>query len=77
MGFLQLMFDEEMRMPSPLNQKQLRFIQKCSDKHVHNPDFYQRICAMGDSRCNLYPDKWYQINLKKMVRTAIDNLSVN
>ena len=77
MGFLDLLTIEEGFRPSPLNEKQKRFISRAYKKNLHNPEFFYKVCEKGDNQCMKYQNKAYQILLKTMVYNWIDKLNDN
>ncbi len=74
MGFLDILALEDYYRPSPFNKKQKRYIRKNYRYNIHNPEFFEKVCLLSDKKCELYPDRFYQIQLKKMVYSEIEKI---
>lgn len=74
MGFLDLFFQEDYFRPAPLNTRQEKFIRRTYKNNMDSPKFFEKVCSMSDKQCNIYPDRSYQTQLKKMVYNFIDGL---
>lgn len=71
MGFLDILALEDFYRPTPFNTKQRRYIKRHYKKDIHNPEFFESVCSLSDKKCELYPDRMYQLQLKKMIYSEI------
>jgi hypothetical protein len=73
MGFIDLLFLEDLARPAPLNERQKKFIRRAY-ANINHPEFLEHVCGLSDKRCNYWPNKQYQIQLKKMIGQYLDTL---
>lgn len=71
MGFIDILALEDFFRPAPFNIRQKKYIKKHYKKSIHNPEFFESVCNLSDKKCELYPDKMYQLQLKKMIYSEI------